>query len=123
MEYKINNFESNATMASPASVAHDTPQNQSTPEIRAGSVMANVKRPLLETKNRFEYLNKYLGPWKESIRYKLIVIALSIFSLWALFNFPYILPITIPLIVYYQKMFNIIQGFVLSSKRKVIEAG
>ncbi|VVB70142.1 Uncharacterised protein [uncultured archaeon] len=122
MEY--NNFNEIQKMQDMTN-QHDSMQQPKmhAPEIRAATAMANVKRPLLETRNRFDYVNGFLGLWKEAIRYRLAVIALSIFSIWAFFVFPYILPFTLALILYYYNRRQHITKVILSSKRKVIEAG
>lgn len=126
MEYDYGNAiqKMETVGAASANIAIESAQAKvQPPEIRAGTAMANVKRPLLETRNRFDYLYGYLGLWKESLRYRLAVIALTIFSGWAFFAFPYVLPFSIGLALYYYNRREQINTIILSSKRKVIEAG
>ncbi len=126
MEYNYGNEiqEMQTVEATNAKVVTEPAQTRAQPpEIRAGTAMANVKRPLMETRNRFDYLYGYLGQWKESLRYRLAVIALSIFSIWAFFAFPYVLPLSVGLALYYYNRREQINTIILASKRKVIEAG
>lgn len=92
--------------------------------IRVASVPANVKRPLLLSKTRWEYLTDHLPVWREMIRFKVLAYTLTTLGLYALLftDIPWIAPFAIGAGVYYYMRYRLDLTIRIMSGRRIIQA-
>ncbi len=94
-------------------------------KIRVASIPANVKRPMLLTKTRWDYLTDHLPVWREMIRFRVLAYALCAIGVYALLftDVPVLAPVAIGLGIYYYMRYKLDHDVRIMSQRRIIQAG